>query len=187
MLAREGTTPARLRQLKDAIPSSRRITKTDLAKFLNAWDQKPDLVSFGSQKNFERFMADLGSNSEGDIAPTVATYKQMIAKAILFKATQRLVRPLFPAFQANIAAYTVALMAHKFDRRMDLDRIWQQQDLSPQLKQQIQTWATEIDQVLQQTSAGRMVSEWAKKPECWTELRSTQYTASLDGIPEVNG
>jgi hypothetical protein len=41
MLARDGTTPARLRQLKDAIPSSRKITKTDLAKYLNAWAEKP--------------------------------------------------------------------------------------------------------------------------------------------------
>ena len=38
MLAREGTTPARLRNLKDAIPTSRKITKTDLAKYLNAWE-----------------------------------------------------------------------------------------------------------------------------------------------------
>jgi hypothetical protein len=52
MLARDGTTPARLRQLKDAIPSSRKITKTDLAKYLNAWAEKPYLVSLGSQKNF---------------------------------------------------------------------------------------------------------------------------------------
>lgn len=56
MLAREGTTPAKLRQLKEAIPSARKVTKTDLGKYLNAWDQKPDLVSLGSQKNFDRFM-----------------------------------------------------------------------------------------------------------------------------------
>ena len=63
MLAHEGTTPARLKKLRKDIPSSRKITKTDLAKFLNAWDCKPYFVSFGAQKNFQRFMEDIG-NSE---------------------------------------------------------------------------------------------------------------------------
>ena len=36
LLTREGTTPAKLKALKDAIPTARRITKTDLAKYINA-------------------------------------------------------------------------------------------------------------------------------------------------------
>ena len=56
LLAREGNTPAQFRKLKESIPPSRRITKTDLAKYLMAWNQKPDVVSLGAQKNFERFM-----------------------------------------------------------------------------------------------------------------------------------
>jgi hypothetical protein len=103
MLLREGTTPARLRQLKESIPTSRRITKTDLAKYLNAWDQRPGSVSFGTQKNFERFMADL-TNTEADTPPPlpdVPAYKLMIAKAILFKRSHTLVRPMFQQAQAN--------------------------------------------------------------------------------------
>ena len=38
MLAREGDTPARLRRLKETIPTARKITKTDLAKYLKAWE-----------------------------------------------------------------------------------------------------------------------------------------------------
>lgn len=64
LLAREGTTPARLKALKEAIPTSRRITKTDLAKYITAWDKKPDIVSLGSQKNFDRFMAGLAQQTD---------------------------------------------------------------------------------------------------------------------------
>ena len=39
MLARDGTTPARLKKLRQAIPPARKVTKTDLAKYLNAWEQ----------------------------------------------------------------------------------------------------------------------------------------------------
>jgi hypothetical protein len=32
------------------------FSKTDLAKYLNAWDRLPYLVSFGNQTNFQSFM-----------------------------------------------------------------------------------------------------------------------------------
>jgi len=40
MLTRLGTTPARLKALKDEMPVSRKITKTDLAKYLMAWEPR---------------------------------------------------------------------------------------------------------------------------------------------------
>ena len=182
MLAREGTTPARLRHLREAIPTSRKITKTDLAKFLNAWAQKPGAVSFGSQKNFERFMAELVQDNMP--LPDVQWYKQMIAKAILFKKTTSIVRPRFQAFQANITAYVVAVVANRLGSQLDLDKIWQRQDLSSELREQIATWAGEVNQVLHQTAGGRMISEWAKKPECWEAIRTAAYSDAIDGIPE---
>ena len=88
MLAREGTTPAKLKNLKEQIPASRKITKTDLAKYINAWDCKPYLVSLGNQKNFERFMQGFadGVGQADSPLPDVVAYKGMIAKAIIFKA-----------------------------------------------------------------------------------------------------
>lgn len=187
LLAREGTTPARLRQLKETIPTSRRITKTDLAKFLNAWAQKPDLVSFGAQKNFERFMGDFdASNGDTpDILPDVSTYKQMIAKAILFKRVQALVRPMFPAFQANITTYVVSLLSNRLGDRVDLEKIWLQQDISRELQSQIQTWASEVNKVLNATASGRMISEWAKRPECWEAVKDATFSSPIERIPEV--
>ena len=182
MLAREGTTPARLRQLRDAIPTSRKITKTDLAKFLNTWAQKPDAVSFGAQKNFERFMAEL--TEQNPSLPDVPWYKQLIAKAILFKKTQSLVRPRFQAFQANVTTYVVALIANRLGAQLDLEKIWQRQDLSPELCEQITTWAGDVNRVLHESAAGRMISEWAKKAECWDAVRTATYPASLESIPE---
>ena len=187
MLTREGTTPARLRNLKQAIPPARKITKTDLAKFLNAWDQLPDSVSFGAQKNFVRFMDRVGGddgNAPPASLPDVPEFKRMMDKAILFKATQKLVRPMFPAFQANVSTYTVSLLANRLGERLDLEEIWLKQDISPQLREQIQTWAVEVNKVLHETSEGRMISEWAKKPECWTAIRNSKYSKPADEVPE---
>jgi hypothetical protein len=187
MLAREGTTPARLRHLREVVvPPSRKITKTDLAKYLNAWEQRPDWVCLGSQKNFERLM-DMLSSANGQSVPglpDVAAYKRIIAKAILFKKAHSIVRPMFPAFQANVAAYVVALVANRLGERLDLDRVWQRQSLSQELIQQIRSWATEVNDVLHRSAHGRMVSEWAKKAECWHIVRGEDYSTVSDGIPE---
>jgi hypothetical protein len=187
MLDREGTTTARLQRMKEAIPTARKITKTDLAKYLNAWDQEPHTVSLGAQKNFEKFMEKLQPHDNpGDTElPDVTEYKRMIARAILFKTAHRLIRPMFQAFQANITNYAVSLVAHCLGPRLDLDRIWLQQSLSLQLQRQIQTWATEVHEVLHRTAAGRMISEWAKKPECWEAVVKAHYSEPAQGLPEV--
>jgi hypothetical protein len=187
MLAREGSTPARLRRLRDeVVPSSRKITKTDLAKYLNAWAQRPDWVSLGSQKNFDRLMQSLSDDEQatGGV-PDVGAYKQMVAKAILFKKAHAIIRPMFPAFQANVAAYTVALLANRLGQRISLERIWQRQAVSPELVDQIRLWAKEVNDALHRSANGRMVSEWAKKPDCWDAICDSTYSAPLDNIPEV--
>lgn len=187
LLTREGTTPAKLRALKEAIPPARKITKTDLAKYLNAWNGIPDVVSLGSQKNFDRFMSTM-TVEEGEIpfaAPDVTVYKSMVAKAIVFKAAHKLVRPMFQAFQANVAAYTVSLLSTQFSDRFDLERVWAKQGVSQELLSQIGVWAREVNDVLHRTSGGRMVSEWAKKQECRDAVLGATYSKPEGKIPEV--
>lgn len=186
LLARGGTTPAKLKSLKDSIPGARRITKTDLAKYIHAWDRKPDIVSLGSQKNFDRFMTSLSPADGQEVAlPTVTDFKAMIAKAKIYRDAQKLMRGMFPAFQANVTAYTVAVLSEKLGSRIDLQRIWAKQAISPELLLQISVWAKEVNEVLHSTANGRMVSEWAKRPECKEAVMGARYSASASNIPEL--
>jgi hypothetical protein len=187
-LARDGTTPSRLKQLKEVVtPPNRKVTKTDLARYLNAWDLKPHVVSLGAQKNFERFMETVSDVEEAVPAPLpdVATYKHMISKAILFKRVNTLVRPMFPAFQGNIAIYLVSVLVQETKECIDLDRIWLNQGISSALAQQLKIWAPEVSDALHKSSAGRMISEWAKRPECWEIVRSTKFSIAAESIPEL--
>jgi hypothetical protein len=188
MLAREGTTPARLKHLKEVvIPPSRRVTKTDLAKYLNAWNQKPDLVSCGSQRNFEKFMETFREGEAGSPIPLpdVMTYKRMIAQVIIYQTVQSMVRRMFRAFQGNVATYLVSVLSDRLGHRVDLEKIWAKQDISEPLKEQLRIWASEVNDVLHRSSGGRMISEWAKRPECWEAVRSATYSEVIKGIPEV--
>lgn len=115
----------------------------------------------------------------------VAAYKQMIAKAIIFKVTQKLVRPMFSAFQANVTAYTVSVLSRKIGDRLDLDRVWQEQIISERLREQVQVWAREVNDTLHASANGRMISEWARKAECWDAVLAGRLSPPLAGIPEL--
>lgn len=187
MLMREGTSPARLRQLKQSIPTSRKITKTDLARYLNAWEQKPHIVSLGREKNFIKLMESVTEKEEEGVAyiPDATFYKHMIAKAIIFRNTHKLVLPMVPSGQINVAVYLVSLLANRIGDKVDLDKIWLNQDLSHQLKDCLKIWASEVYNVLHTTARGKMISEWAKKAECWDIVRNATYSQLATDIPEV--
>jgi hypothetical protein len=85
----------------------------------------------------------------------------------------------FPAYQANITAYTVACISWKTGGRIDFDHIWARQALSPEMQAMINNWVAKIDKELRRTAGSRMPSEWAKKAECWEVVRDL----SLD-LPE---
>jgi hypothetical protein len=90
----------------------------------------------------------------------------MMAKAKLYRDAQKLIRPMFQAFQANITAYTVSVTAMMLGDRIDLDKIWSNQAVSHELLKQIETWARQVSDALHESARGKMISEWAKQPEC---------------------
>jgi len=84
-----------------------------------------------------------------------------------------------------VATYLVSLLADRIGERIDLDKIWLKQDISITLRSQLQTWAGEVNEMLHRTSGGKMISEWAKKPECWDAVRMGSYSPVMDGIFEL--
>ena len=119
---------------------------------------------------------------EPNFVPDTVFFKQLIAKLILFRTAQKIVRQQkFPAYQANIVTYLVAMIAWQTGGKLDLERIWRSEAISAQLEELIRSWSIEIDAALRNTADGRMISEWAKKEECWLEI--TRHDLSLPGSP----
>lgn len=184
-LTRMGTTPARLKALKEEIPVARKVTKTDLAKYLMAWEQQPNIVSLGSQKNFDKFMDIITEQCKEGWLPSVEDYKIMIAKTKLYRDVEKLIRPMFSAFRANVAAYLVAVLSRLLGDKINLERIWLKQAISPELTHQLKVWAEEVNIRLHQTANGRMISEWAKNIECKNAVLDASYSPVMSGIPEL--
>jgi hypothetical protein len=153
-------------------PKDRRFSKTDLAKYLNAWSGAPHLVSYGSQKNFQYFMQSMKDGHPEGFVPDENWYKAFIAKTILFRSVQKIAKAQkFPAYQANITAYSVAWLAWAAEEAMDFDMIWRKQEISPELAVMTTDWVTKADVALRRSAGNRMPSEWAKKEDCCEDMR----------------
>ena len=173
MLTRE-STPKRKKEYKETHPL---FTKTDLAKYENTWDQLPYQVSEGAQKNFHKFMLRLKDRK--GFVPDEAYYHNLIAKAILFRRTEKLVQQQqYGGYRANIVTYTLAYLSHKSAQRIDLERIWKEQALTPALEAEIIEVSRFVQKLIVNPPGGANVGEWCKKEKCWLLIRDYNYDLS---------
>lgn len=160
-------------RFKRETPKERRFAKTDLAKYVNAWEGYPHHVSFGGQKNFQLFMQRLKEQYPDDYVPDEAWFRRLVALALMHKALVRVVRSIeFPAYQANIVAYVLAWLGWCTGGRMDFDLVWNQQGVSKELEALFDPWARAADQLLRSVAGSRMPTETAKKAECWDAFKA---------------
>ncbi|HEX3857061.1 MAG TPA: AIPR family protein [Verrucomicrobiae bacterium] len=173
-MTRQGT-PARMREWEQQNPPHQKFTKTDLAKFEHSWMALPHLVCKGAEKNFIEFAQK--HDEDGEPLVDLNCFKHIVAKAILFRTTEKLVSAQeFGGYRANIVAYTIAWLAEKSGQRIDLETIWNEQKVSPTLCDTI----TEVckaanEHLLAQTGN---VGEVSKRAECWEEFRKKKLKLS---------
>lgn len=184
--ARSASTPARLREFEAQRPPSQVFTKTDLAKYLATWDCLPHMVAKGSQKNFVEYMALLKQRHLKKWQPDTDFYRQLIAKAIIFRAMEKIARQeQFPAYRANVVAYTVALLAANAGPSFSTDAVWMRQGVSAELEHVLRAWARPVFETIIESAGARNVTEWCKKTECWTAVARLKLELPK-GLPELS-
>ena len=166
-------------------PKDQLITKTDLAKFINSWAGKPQLVSKGAQTNFIKFAEEIDEdwNKHSD-AYNELYFKESIALAILFKHTENLVteQPWFQnGYRANIVAYALALfhllIKNQCGREdLDLVKIWEKQSV-PSAVTDILTDLTYyvFEKITDEKKETVNVGQWCKRDACWIQVKECDY------------
>jgi hypothetical protein len=162
-------------------PRNQVITKTDLAKYENAWRWLPHTVSYGAQKNFLAFsnymMAEWDKNPDDF---NEEYYRRAVAKAIIFRRTEKLVseQPWYQGgYRAQTVAYAVAKLSnliqfHGVGKLVDFRSIWNRQALSPAMERQILVVAKGVFDVIVDPEGGfQNITEWCKKELCWQRAR----------------
>ncbi|HEX7854732.1 MAG TPA: AIPR family protein [Sphingobium sp.] len=190
--AQSKLTTGEQKRFKAEYPKIQMFTKTDLAKFENVFDDHPRWVNLGGQKNFARYASRIGKEWEkGADSFNEFYFKRAIARAILFRATEKLVSSQTwynGGYRANIVAYTLAILGEITKRRkasIDYQRIWSSQMIDDLLLQSLAAIAGAVNDDITHPPQGiSNISEWAKKEGCWTRLCDHADTISAD-LPDA--
>jgi hypothetical protein len=103
-------------------------------------------------------------------------YRRLIAQAVLFKETERIVDSRkFGAYRANIVTFTIAKLVNATASRLDLDDIWKRQCVSPSLESAISDLCVPVQASITSPPGGANVGEWCKKPEAWTRVEAIRW------------
>lgn len=171
-------TTAEQKRFKAENPKPQMLTKTDLAKFENVWDDHPRYVNLGAEKNFARYAARIGKEwDKSSDSFNEAYFKRAVARGIIFRATERIVsaQPWYNnGYRANIVAYTLAVLSEltrRQEKSLDFQRVWNAQAISPVLESTIAVVASRVnDDLLRPMQGISNISEWAKREACWTRM-----------------
>jgi hypothetical protein len=185
-----GTTRGKIKDFDRLNPKSARngnlsqlIKKEDLAKVVMAWDQYPHIVALGAQKNFAHFM--IAMDELKNFEPDELYFQDSIAKAIIFRRTDKIVAKAREGYKAQIVAHTVSALSHITARRLDLSQIWRSQDLQPELQDFIESLSFKVRGVIANPSNGRNVTEWAKADNSWEAVKQRgllDFPSSLESL-----
>ncbi|MBN4083974.1 AIPR family protein [bacterium AH-315-A03] len=180
----EAGTAAQKNRVRAKYPSAKKFTKTDLAKFHNTWAQRPWIVARGAMKSFGDFMVQLEEDS-GEIPkePDETFFKELVAKAILFKETDRIVREQdFGGWKAQIVTYTIAHLSKRLRGNLDFGRIWDTQRLWPELVDVLADTCRVVHRFLTVPPDGQNIGEFSKKEQTWEDVAELTVNASTAGL-----
>lgn len=172
-------------------PKAQLLRKVDVAKFINSYQQKPHIVSRGAQFNMRNFAESIAKDwkpSDQNISFNEYYFKKLIALAILFKSTEKIVSGQqwyqeIKAYRANIVTYSVAVLMNQIEKKhpgktLDFLRIWNTQEISSELESQLVKTTREVfDFITRDDRTTLNVTEWCKKEDCWK--RAQDYDFSL--------
>lgn len=184
-------TKAQERKFATQNPKDQVITKTDLAKVLSAWEMYPHIVSKGAESNFSEFAKRTEAEWEKRKDDFNMNYfHNAVALVIIYRTIDKLVPKQSwyeGGYKANIVAYTVALFhyiinQHFPDEELDLKVIWQKQQCSDLLVQQLMIIAEQVyTTITSQNRPVENVTQWCKQVACWDNVKKIKII-SVDGF-----
>lgn len=171
-IARE-RTPARKKDFETTHPKGQMFTKPDLAKFALTWNMQPNVVSKGAQFAFSAFTVGIEQHVKGEGQVDQSYFERLVAKAILFRETERIVREekLPSGYRASLVTYTIAKLVSLASGRIDLEEIWRGQVLPSYLELGLRKIAHACYNHILKLAAGGNFTQYCKKEECWTSFR----------------
>lgn len=168
-------TKSKQNAFKLKYPSSQKLIKADIAKLTNIYQRYPWFVSRGPSKNYPKFM-DVAKDIFKKQKPTKVHWEDIVANAILFKATDKLFgrKNHDPLGDTNVKSYTVvytlSLLHELTNGKIDFQSIWQKQNIDEDLQNELKKGLIDVYKFLTTLDNVALVSEAAKSEKTWKLL-----------------
>jgi hypothetical protein len=186
---KDGFTKSRQKAFDLKNPKNQVFTKEELAKYINAFEEViegkktligPHYVVRGNQKNYIQFI-------NHNLAKKLSSvyFEDAISKAILFKAAEKAygVKPNSIGDMRYVTVpYTLSLLSLLTKSKIDLYKIWKAQEVSNELSSLLYEMMKKVEEHIKSTAPGGLYAEWAKKEECWLNLKESKLSFDLGKI-----
>ena len=190
--SREGRTKSMENAFDRKYPKNQMFSKVELAKYINAYqeildDKKlvigPHIVVRGNEKNYAQFVAnnlpDNVKNIDSDY------FEDTVAKCILFKnADKRYGKKPdnIGEMKQVVVPYTLSLLNKITDNKLNLHKIWKNQQVSQQLSDFIYDLMKQVNQFILDTYKDQHYIEKAKREECWELVKNHSWSYNINEI-----
>ena len=184
-------TKSEREKFKDKYPKEKKVTKEELAKYLNTINCLPYVVAAGSAKNMKLFANEIELQyAKSKDKFNEFFFKKAISAAIIFKNVDKLVnkQPWYPkgGNKAQIVPYTIAKIISCIPKNFSIDYmlIWQKQLLYSSFVHEIEIVSKIVHEFLAD-SHGIIVREYAKDIKTWEKLKSKPYKLTEQFINDL--
>lgn len=181
-------TPPQQKQFKEQNPQNLKISKADLAKYINIWDLEPHFASQGFQKSFNHYIKKINELVRKNNLPGENYYRKLIANAIIFKSVDKeFGRKGVDAigdttYKSLIIAYTISYFHYLTNKKLDLWKIYEEQKTEDNFNVTIK----KLLQFVYQLLFPKFTPEALKKPATWEYLKGVTYPIDLLEILKEN-
>tara|TARA_B100000676_G_scaffold65828_1_gene65617 strand:- start:1305 stop:3431 length:2127 start_codon:yes stop_codon:yes gene_type:complete len=193
---RSTRTPAQMRSFDAEYPKKCYFDKLMLSKCMSVWKDMPHEVSKGAQSIFKIMNSDIqkdwedsdvhNNTKKNDTKFNDLYYKELVSKVIIFKATEKLIssQPWYQnAYRANFVAYSISKLSYDVDElgcQIDFMKIWDKQDITPELRSALDLYSTEIREVILNPPQNQTqnITQWAKRENCWDRVKKLDIKLS---------
>lgn len=176
-LAKE-PTPSKKEAFKRKYPRQQLIIKSEIAKYINVWNQLPHHVVKGAEKNYNIYLKGVGEEFKKN-KPSRVYWEDIIANAILFRKADELfgrkgANPIGDTnIKAHSVAYGLAYLHHITEKRLNLKLIWDGQVIPDDLQGELAK-AIKYGYDFLNSLGVSLISETAKSEKIWDRMKENR-------------
>lgn len=174
-----GSGTNKVKKFEAERPQNQRFNKTDVAKLEMAWMDKPFISCMGGEVCFEKFWKII---KEQNPIVDEKYFHNVVAKYIIYKKVDSILK-----FAGNkghaaiIANYTIALLSLRSQGKLDLDYIWENQSIQPDLEDVIRECIQSISDHIRLigSDSGKNPQTESKKLDFWNSIQNKTLAITI--------